>query len=194
MERSIKLSKKVSHLTFKDNLDNIKKNGFFSANLLSKNTNILYRFNETVPIEGIIINKRIKIEETVPEESAKEFMSFLDDHVFFWNNQKFKNNMLSKMVKQQPCVEIILNTKELIELNKDKEIFVTFYNTGSNGFGNSPSSKKPRSKDMFIPLIGNRIRGNSDYISKSGVRELVFKHQVRIDERCISETVEHPRK
>ncbi|UNK21008.1 hypothetical protein MNQ98_13755 [Paenibacillus sp. N3/727] len=83
------------------------------------------------------------------------------------HNNEYKKSMLKSM---GPCIEIVLDRVKLVELNKDNDIFVTYYNTGSNGFGNSPKSKKARSKKMFIKY-------NQD--------------EAKLDGSCIKEIIKH---
>ncbi|MFD1990407.1 DUF7002 family protein [Paenibacillus nicotianae] len=199
----IKSKPYLFHVTRMENFLNIMKlNALISVNEAQKHiiTNNLTaqsisskRYINTP--QKVLINKNSIVTEYYPNTQINiqkkyflhqsntfrnRFYLHLDNHVFLWADEKYKENML-KSYSKYDMVTLKLNTAKLLNICKGR-IYVSKFNSGSNPQYNSLSKK---SRKMFIPLRDRffkreYLKMNSNIVPRfpSQVKEILIKEEI----------------
>lgn len=199
----IKSKPYLFHVTRMENFLNIMKlNALISVNEAKKHiiTNNLTaqsisskRYINTP--QKVLINKNSIVTEYYPNTQINiqkkyflhqsntfrnRFYLHLDNHVFLWADEKYKENML-KSYSKYDMVTLKLNTAKLLNICKGR-IYVSKFNSGSNPQYNSLSKK---SRKMFIPLRERffkreYLKMNSNIVPRfpSQVKEILIKEEI----------------
>ncbi|ODP27372.1 hypothetical protein PTI45_03217 [Paenibacillus nuruki] len=114
------INKKLYHLTSEKNLENIiRTKKICTANSLKKQYDILpnkklRRFSGPLNLsDEISLNYQVYIPDWgISDNNPDDFFVELDSYVFFWNDEKYKNNMNSS---KNDFVQIEIESESLLQ-------------------------------------------------------------------------------